>query len=322
MKTIGLLTSGGDAPGANACVAAAAAHAERHGVSVRGIMGGFRGLVQANSVPVGSELAGLARRGGSFLGVSRNGALEQELAQQGIAAAMSRCCVDGLVVLGGGGSLCAAARASAAGAPVVGVPCTIDNDVFGTDYSIGFDSAVNKAVRAADEILDTAESLSERVFIIETLGGKAGHIALATAYAVGADAVFVPEVELNVAEAARRIKAKTDAGATHGLVVLCENLGTNDIARELEEIVGRRVRITVLGHTQRGGNPTYFDRARAREFGEVAVDTLLRGDHGTMVAYVGGRTISVPLCEVAGKTRPLDVAKYHAMCGGETARRQ
>lgn len=313
MKTIGLLTSGGDAPGMNACIAAAVEAAEKHGIRVRGIMGGFRGLLEANSIPIGTELAGLARRGGSFLGTSRNGNLEKELAKQGIASAMSRCCVDGLVVLGGGGSLGAAARIAADGTPIVGIPCTIDNDIHGTDYCLGFDSAVNKALRAADEILDTAESLSERIFMIETLGGKTGHIAVAAAYAAGADAVFVHEIQPDIESAARKIKTKMDAGGTHGLVVLCENLGTAEIAAKLEAIAGRRVRITILGHTQRGGNPTYLDRALARAFGELAVEMLLSSDYGKMAAYKGGNVTAVPLSEAASKTKELDIAKYRAV---------
>ena len=313
MKTIGLLTSGGDAPGMNACIATTAGCAENRGVKVQGILGGFRGLLQANCIPIGSELAGLARRGGSFLGTSRNGNLEKEVEQVGTASALERCRVEGLIVLGGGGSLAAAARLAENGAPVVGVPCTIDNDISGTDYSLGFDSAVNKALRAADEIMDTAESLSERIFMIETLGGTTGHIALATAYAAGADAVFIHEVEPDVEAAARKIKTKMDSGGTHGLVVLCENLGTSEIAQKLESAAGRRTRVTVLGHAQRGGSPTYFDRALARQFGEMAVELLLSGQSNKMIAYCRGKTQSVPLNQTAGKPRHVDTHRYAAV---------
>lgn len=296
----------------NACVATIAGCTEKRGVRAQGIIGGFRGLVQANCIPIGAELAGLARRGGSFLGTSRNGNLEEELAQVGIASALKRCGVEGLIVLGGGGSLAAAAHLAQQGASVVGVPCTIDNDISGTDYCLGFDSAVNKALRAADEIMDTAESLSERIFVIETLGGTTGHIAIAAAYAAGADAVFVHEIEPDVEAAARKIKAKMDSGGTHGLVVMCENLGTAEIAGKLESITGRRTRVTALGHAQRGGSPTYFDRALARQFGEMAVELLLSGESGKMAAYCGGKAQSVPLDE-AGKPREIDRQKYAAV---------
>ncbi|MHB9035808.1 MAG: 6-phosphofructokinase [Armatimonadota bacterium] len=310
VKTIGLLTSGGDAPGMNACIATVATCAERRGVSVRGIFRGLQGLVNADSIPVGAELAGLARRGGSFLGTSRNGELEAKLIEMGIREALKHCGVDGLIVLGGGGSLEAVYRLAESDAPVIGVPCTIDNDIYGTDYAIGFDSAVNKALRAADEIMDTAESLSERVFIIETLGGTSGHIALATAYSAGADAVFVHEVKPDIDAASAKIKAKMDEGGTHGLVVVCENLGLDQIAKQLEEGTGKRVRITVLGHTLRGGNPTYFDRNLAREFGEAALDLLLAGETGKVVVCNGCTIGTIYLTQIAGKKRDLDLHKY------------
>ncbi|MCE5199614.1 ATP-dependent 6-phosphofructokinase, partial [bacterium] len=282
LKTIGILTSGGDAPGMNACIATIAALAEKHGLDVRGIFRGFRGLVEGDTIPIGTELSGLARRGGSFLGTSRKGSVEQALEEAGVEEVLNRAKIDGLIVLGGGGSLDATFHMSSHGARVIGIPCTIDNDVYGTDYALGFDSAVNKVLRAADEIMDTAESLSERVFMIETLGGNAGHMAIAAAYSAGADAVFIHEVTPDVDGAAERIKAKMDSGGTHGLVVLGENLGTVDIAQRLEECTGKRIRLTVLGHTLRGGNPTYVDRCLAREFGEAAFNLLVSGESGRM----------------------------------------
>lgn len=313
VKTIGILTSGGDAPGMNACIAAVSGCAEKHKVQVRGIFRGLQGLVGADTIPIGEELSGLARRGGSFLGTSRNGKLEAKLHEMGIDEAMKHCGVDGLIVLGGGGSLEAIGKLAGNDAAVIGVPCTIDNDVYGTDYALGFDSAVNKALRAADEIMDTAESLSERVFIIETLGGTTGHMAVETAYSSGADAVFVHEVRPDINGMIEKIKAKMDTGGTHGLVVLCENLGLEQIAKQLEEGVGRRVRITVLGHTLRGGNPTAFDRNLARQFGESAYDLLMSGEKEKMVACVGASIAPVGIESILGKTRSLNMYKYDAV---------
>ena len=233
---------------------------ERHGAELRGIFGGFRGLLEGRSIPIGTELSGLARRGGTFLGSSGTGSIEEELTRHPIPALLSGCCIDGLVVIGGGGSLDIAAGLSKAGARVVGVPCTIDNDVFGTDYCLGFDSAINKAVRAADNIMDTAESIPERVFVLETMGGSTGDLAIGAAYAVQADAVFIHEVTPEVEQAAKRIKAKMEDGGTHGLVVVCEKLGTAEIMAQLESVTGRRARLTSLGHAQRGGSPTFMDR--------------------------------------------------------------
>ena len=313
MNTIGVLTSGGDAPGMNACIAAIASRAEARGVGLRGIFNGFRGLVDANTLPVGSEVSGLARRGGTFLGTSRNGSIEEELRRTGINEACRRCGVDGLIVLGGGGSLRAANMLAEEGVPVVAVPCTIDNDVAGADYTLGFDTAVNKGIRAADEIMDTAESLPERLFLIETLGGTTGHIAIATAYAVGADAVLVHEMPLDIEAVLEKIKARMDSGAVSGLVVLCENLGTADIAARLEAGVGRRARVTALGHAQRGGSPTYFDRMLARKLGEAAADALLDGERGVMTAYRGGFVLLTALAEAVNYTREIDSTTYRSV---------
>ena len=166
MKTIGVLTSGGDAPGMNACIAAIAECADSRDVRVRGIFRGFVGLLEGNYLPIASEVRGLARRGGSFLGTSRNGDAEKALQQRGHQPLFEACGIDALIVLGGGGSLEAAARVAEQGARIIGIPCTIDNDIYGAGYCLGFDSAVNKALRAIDEIMDTAESLSERVFVV------------------------------------------------------------------------------------------------------------------------------------------------------------
>jgi len=312
-RTIGILTSGGDAPGSNACIAAIAARAEMRGIRVRGILRGFEGLAQGATIPLGVEVLGLARRGGTFLGTSRNGDLKGALGADNAQDAMQRCGVDSLIVLGGGGSLKAAAEFAGAGARVVGIPCTIDNDIPGTDHSLGFDSAVNKAVRAADEIMDTAESLPERLFLLETLGGTTGHIAIATAYAADADAVFIHERQWDAAAAAAHIKRKMDAGGSQGLVVCCENLGADQIARDLAAASGRRVRITSLGHTQRGGNPTYFDRTLARAFADKAFEMILAEDWNKMVAHTGGAVDAVSFDAVSSTKKDIDAAKYAAV---------
>lgn len=315
MKQIGVLTSGGDAPGINACIAAIIQTAESNGALVRGIMHGFRGLLEANTIPIGSELAGLARRGGTFLGTSRNGNLDEKVRQADPRNLLQRCGVEGIVVIGGGGSLEATARMAAEGIPVVGIPCTIDNDIPGTDYCLGFDSAVNKGIQAADELMDTAESLTERIFIIETLGGKTGHLALAIGYAVGADAVFIPEFDIPFQKIAQKIKSKMEAGGSHGLVIATENLGIDEISRKLAELSERRVRLTVLGHLMRGGNPTFADRTTARGFGETAARMLLENQVGNMVCIRGGGITSAPLSDVLNKIKELDIAQYKAVNG-------
>lgn len=313
MKTIGLLTAGGDAPGMNACIATIAIRAEEMRVPVRGIFRGFSGLMEGNSVPIGTELAGFARRGGTFLGTSRSGYLGDELLEDEIEGAMQSCNVDALIIIGGGGPLGAAARLANNGYPVIGIPSTINNDIYGTEFSLGFHSALNKSVQAANDIMDTAESLGERIFLIETLGGVTGHIAVATAYAAFADAVFIHERKLSVTEVGLKIKNKLAAGGSHGLVVLCEGLGTTDIAQEISALTGKRTRITDLGMIMRGGSPAYFDRELAREFGEAALDMILADEFGQMVTYSCGAINSISLQEVAGKSREIDQRKYDAV---------
>jgi|YNPNPStandDraft_1061719.scaffolds.fasta_scaffold00115_28 6-phosphofructokinase 1 len=313
MHTIGVLTSGGDSPGMNACVVAIARAAEMKGIGARGIIGGFRGLVEGNSIPIAGEIAGLGRRGGTFLGTSRGSdELKDRLRTMG-PDALKCCGIDALVVLGGEGSLAGAALLASVGAPVVGVPCTIDNDVFGTDATIGFDTAVNKAVMLANDIVDTAEALPGRLFVLETCGGTTGHIAIATAYAVGADAVCVPEVPFSVEAASAHIKNRMDEGATHGLVVLCEMQGTWDISERMSQLTGRRTRVTALGHSQRGGNPSFRDRLLARELGRAAVERLLDGENGIMVGLSGVTISKVPLALVAAHTKPIDLTQYKAV---------
>jgi len=315
VKSIGVITSGGDAPGMNACVATIAAHAERHGIQARGIIGGLKGLLDAVSIPIGAEIAGLSRRGGSFLGTSRNDGFEEQVLRVGVAAVLSHCCIEALVLIGGDGSLKAASRLAAEGAPIVGVPCSIDNDIPGTEYSLGFDSAVNRALRVVDEIMDTAESLPERIFILETLGGKTGHLAVATAYAACADAVMIHEVPADVDAIALRIGAKMDGGGSHGLIVMCEGLGRDQVLARVEEVAGRRTRLTVIGHAQRGGSPTYTDRAIARGFAEKALEMVISDEFGMMAAIVDGDVGSVSLASVGEQNRPIDTARLEAVNG-------
>lgn len=315
MKTIGVLTSGGDAPGMNACITTIAERADGSDVRVRGIFRGFVGLLEGNYLPIAGEVQGLARRGGSFLGTSRNGDVENALKQRGHERLFEACGIDALIVLGGGGSLEAAAKVAAEGAPLIGIPCTIDNDVYGAGYCLGFDSAVNRALRSVDEILDTAESLSDRVFLVETMGGTTGHIALATAYAADADAVFVPERPPHMEAAAERIRTRMEDGATHGLVICTEDMGTDVIAGKLQDLIGRKVRVTVLGHIQRGGNPSFKDRHIARQYGEAAVDMILSGDFGKMLTYASGNIRPIPLSDTIGRSKELDIAKLTAVNG-------
>ena len=241
--------------------------------------------------------------------------MKKALQLHGYEKLFESCGIEGLIVLGGGGSLEAAAKMAQAGARIVGIPCTIDNDVPGTDYCLGFDSAVNKALRSVDEILDTAESLSDRVFLVETMGGNTGHIALANCVLRRGRRRLHSRAAYGHRRRGARIRAKMDSGGTHGLAIVCEDMGTNEIAEKLEAGVGRKVRLTVLGHIQRGGNPTFFDRRTARQFGEAAVEMILSGQCGRMVTCAGDAVHSMPLANTVGKSREIDLGKYRAVNG-------
>lgn len=205
----------------------------------------------------------------------------------------------------------AAAAIAGLGLPVAAVPCTIDNDVEGTDYTIGFDTACNHVVRAANDIVDTAESLPGRVFLVETLGGDTGHIAIAGAYAVGADAVIVPEVKLDLSAVCGRLRTEMEGGRPYSLIVVAEGAGpAQNLASPIAELVGKRVRVTALGHAQRGGSPSYWDRKMARDFGEMVVRLLADGESGVMTALKSGALIDVPLSVPAAGRKQIDMDAY------------
>jgi 6-phosphofructokinase 1 len=228
--------------------------------------------------------------------------------------------IEALAILGGGGSLVAAKMIADAGFPVVAVPCTIDNDILGTYYTIGFDSACNRVISAGNDIVDTAEALEGRVFLLETLGGDTGHIATAAAYAISADAVLVPEVEAELPVLCERIRLQMDAGKPYAVIVVAEGAGpAQSLVDPIAKMIGRRVRVTALGHAQRGGAPTYRDRTMAREFGERAVELLRAGECDMMVAMASGSVTEVPLSVPCAGRKPLDVTSYIVVNAGLSA---
>ncbi|MDO8684048.1 MAG: ATP-dependent 6-phosphofructokinase [Armatimonadota bacterium] len=313
MKSIGILTSGGDCPGMNACIAAIVGCARQEGYKTVGVLKGFHGLIEGNAMELDERcVSGIAGRGGTILGTSRNGSLKAKLTSDNLALMFDRIGIDALIVLGGGGSISGAKAVADAGFPVIAIPCTIDNDIQGTDYTIGFDTACNHVIRAANDITDTAESLEERVFLIETLGGDTGHIALAGAYAISGDAALVPEVKYDLKYICNRIKVEMDAGKPYSMIVVAEGAGpAQDLARLIAELIGRRVRVTVLGHAQRGGSPTYWDRKISRKFGEMAVELLANGETAAMTAMLGSSFVEVPLSVPVGSKKPLDLETYN-----------
>lgn len=307
-KRIGVLTSGGDAPGMNAAIRAVVRKAVYEGIYVHGIMRGYAGLIDGEMRPLDERsVADIIHRGGTILQTARS---DRFPTPEGFAEACSRLResrIEGLVTIGGGGTFRGAMELVKAGFVVVGIPGSIDNDIPGTEYSIGFDTAVDTALDAIERLRDTAASHS-RVFLVEVMGRDTGFIALASGLAGGAEAVLIPEIPFNVDELSHGIIASYKRGKRHSVIVVAEGAGSAmDLGKEVAERTGLDTRVTVLGHVQRGGRPTGFDRTLASQMGAAAVDAICRRQTGVMMAWRCGRVEVVPLAEVVGKRKDLDL---------------
>lgn len=310
MRRIAVLTSGGDAPGMNAAIRAVVRTATYHGVAVLGIRRGYLGLVHDAVEPLDSRsVSEIIHRGGTILGTAR---CEEFRTSEGRAAAratVQRHGVDGLVVIGGDGTFQGALLAGREwGLPIIGVPGTIDNDVAGTDFTIGFDTAVNTALSAIDKIRDTAESL-ERLFFVEVMGRTRGFIALAVALAGGAKAVLLPEEHTDVWQLCERIREGLARGWNAVIVVIAEGEehgGAMRLAADTYQKLGMDYRVAILGHVQRGGSPSARDRMLASLLGAGAVEGLLAGQRDCMVGQVHDRLVYTPFAEVLAQPKPLD----------------
>lgn len=310
---VAVLTSGGDAPGMNGAIRAVARASFARGWEVLGVHNGYEGLLQNKVFDMDDrDVGGILHRGGTFLGTSRSPEFRTPEGQEKAAAILREAGAEALVVIGGEGSLTGAARLQELGLQVVGIPGTIDNDVWGTDTAIGVDTALNTALEAIDRLKDTASS-HNRAHVVEVMGRNCGYLALMSAIAGGAEAVMVPEFEPDPRGLLDALKASYAKGKPHFIVVVAE--GSRFTAEGLHEYVNRtpgafKSRLTVLGHVQRGGAPLAFDRIFASRLGAAAIATLADDEPGTMVAMNGRRTERIPLEEVAGKIRPLDPQTY------------
>jgi 6-phosphofructokinase 1 len=310
---IAVLTSGGDAPGMNAAVRAVARMAFAQHWEAVGIESGYRGLLEGRFHSLGNRgVGGILQRGGTVLGTARSPEFATPEGQERAARRLEEADVEGLVVIGGEGSLTGALRLEERGVPVVGLPATIDNDVWGTDTAIGVDTALNTALEAIDRIKDTASS-HQRAHVIEVMGRHCGYLALMSAIAGGAEAVLVPEFEPRREEIMRAFQTSWQQGKPHFIVVAAE--GAPLSAEKFHEYVnqaggGVESRITVLGHVQRGGSPTAFDRILASRMGTAAVKALSEGESGVMIGLRGRRMEHIRLDEVVGRSRPLDPDLY------------
>lgn len=312
MKRIAVLTSGGDAPGMNAAIRAVVRTGIELGMEVFGVQHGYAGLLSDDFIPLNSRsVSGIIQRGGTFLGSARSLEFMTEAGQQQAVEFLQSRAVDGLVVIGGNGSQTGSYALSRLGFPVVGVASTIDNDLYGSEITIGVDTALNIGLEAIDRLKVTAES-HHRAFLIEVMGRNSGYLALVTGIAGGAEIVLVPEVEADPEEVASELRNAYQRGKAHAIVVVAEGChynaeGLNAYFCEHRERLGFDLRVTILGHVQRGGAPGVFDRLLATRLGAGATASLARGEHGVLVGLNKGEITTTPLAEVVSQKKPLDM---------------
>ena len=311
MNTIGVLTSGGDAPGMNAAVRAVVRTAIAMGMKVKGIRRGYNGLIEGDIIDLDvRSVSDIIHRGGTVLYTARSPRFKTE---EGMKEAIDNCKkhgIEGIVVIGGDGSYRGARDLSLRGIPCVGVPGTIDNDISSTEYTIGFDTAMNTAMEMVDKIRDTAQS-HDRCSVVEVMGRRAGYLALQTGIAVGATAVLVPEVDFKIEDVIEKIKQTQKTGKKHFIVVVAEGVGgVEEIAKRIEAETGVESRATILGHVQRGGNPTVRDRVMATEMGYAAVKLLKDGIGNRVIGWKKGDIVNYDIYEALNMKKPFDDEMY------------
>lgn len=334
MSVIGVLTAGGDCPGLNAVIRGVTARAlKQHDAEVVGIKNGWEGLMEGDIVSLDRKsVRGILVRGGTILGTSRMDPYVHGDGYESCAKTIKRNGLESLVVIGGDGTLRTALRLSEEGLPVVGVPKTIDNDIAGTDTTFGFDTAVQIATEAIDRLVSTAES-HNRVIVVEVMGRSKGWIATYAGIAGGADAILIPEVPYDLEDVAKVVRRRHRKGQRYSIVVVAEGISpppgsvaqetrkdafgfdrlggvSYQVAEQLEELTGFETRVSVLGHIQRGGTPTAFDRVLATRLGVAAADYALEGKTGVMAAVRGLEIKPVPMAEACAEIRGVPKSLY------------
>jgi 6-phosphofructokinase 1 len=307
LKKIGILTSGGDCSGMNAAIRSVVRTGLNCGVQVIGFRKGFQGLITADHMIMDTRsVAGILQRGGTILHSARCAEFKTD---EGLKAALENLAglgVEGLVIIGGDGSLKGAMALDRLGFPVIGIPASIDNDIPLTDMALGVDTAMNNIVYAVDCIKDTASS-HERAFVVEVMGRNCGYLASMSAIAVGAEFALVPEAPFDISEICDRLRARYAEGRSNAIIIVAEGAAkAGEIADKIKDTIGFETRITVLGHYQRGGGPSVFDRLLGSRFGKRAVEILISGQGGKMVALSGNSIISVPFAEVFSGVKTPD----------------
>ncbi|MGG7620986.1 6-phosphofructokinase [Bacillus coreaensis] len=312
MKRIGVLTSGGDSPGMNAAVRAVVRKAIFNDMEVYGVYNGYSGLINGNikKLELGS-VGDIIHRGGTMLYSARCEEFKTKEGQQKGIEQLKKFGIEGLVVVGGDGSYRGAKALTEQGFPCVGVPGTIDNDIPGTDYTIGFDTALNTVIDAVDKIRDTATS-HDRAFIIEVMGRDAGDIALWAGLAGGAETIIIPEVGYDMDEIAARLKSGHERGKKHSIIVVAEGVCSgNEFSKKIKDATDLDTRVSVLGHIQRGGSPTAADRVLASRLGAFAVELLLQGKGGRAVGIEKNELVDHDIIEILTRKHTVNQSMYN-----------
>jgi len=312
MKKIVVLSSGGDSPGMNAAIRAVVRTGIFHGLEVFGVERGYTGLIEGQIFPMNiSSVGGIMQRGGTILKTSR---CEKFKTKEGLDIAhqkLKEFNIDGLITIGGDGTLRGIRELSALGVKTMGVPATIDNDLSKTDMAIGVDTALNTVIGAIDKIKDTASS-HERAFIIEVMGRNSGYLALMGGIAGGVEVVLIPEISYNLQEISLKLKEGYKRGKTHCIIIIAEGVGkTYEVSKFLEDKIGFETRITILGYLQRGGSPSAFDRLLASRLGAAAVEHLLKGETSKMVGLIGNKIEATDLEAVLSEQKTISQDLYN-----------
>lgn len=312
MKSIAVLTSGGDAPGMNPAVRAVVRTACQRGIKVYGVDRGYTGLINGDIHEMNlRSVSDIITRGGTILYSARCPEFKTEEGLQKAVATCKKFGIDGMVIIGGDGSFRGARDLSLRGIPCIGLPGTIDNDISCTDYTIGYDTCLNTIVQMVDRIRDTSES-HDRCTVVEVMGRGAGYLALEAGIAVGATSIIVPEVEYDVErDVIARIREFQKTGKKHFIVIVAEGVGgTAEIAKKIEAETGVESRATILGHVQRGGSPTARDRIMASQMGSRAVDLLTQGIGNRVVGIKDNKIVDFDIFEALKMTKTIDMKDY------------
>jgi len=312
--TVGVLTSGGDAPGMNAAIRAVVRTSLTNNMDVIGIKHGYEGLISGEFNAMGPrDVGGILQRGGTILLTSRSKRFMEPSGQRDAIRKMNEAGMDALIVIGGEGSMNGAYALSQKGVKVIGIPGSIDNDIWGTNIAIGTDTAMNTIMEAVDKLRDTASS-HQRAFLIETMGRNSGYLAVMAAIVCGAEVALIPEVPITADEVALSVEEAYKRGKTHAIIINAEGSGvrTTDLAETIDNMdVGFKTRMTILGHIQRGGSPTAYDRLLASRMGVKAVEALVEGHHGVMTGLKGKGVDFIPLLDVISNKRKVNMEYYH-----------